>query len=279
MWQLLTNCVPVCSQLADRHCHPNRTCPRCGQHEETVNHMLFECPFATQTWSLETLPIDPGEFPRPSIFDNFDYLLHRIHKRNGTEECLARIPWILWFLWKARNEKVFNNKDISPLEVIQSAASEAASRRVAVDTSWKEEDARYGGGFVMENEDGSTLFGSFASNRVLSPLHAEFGTLLWAMKSSLTLGHVSMAFESDRMQLVRLIEEEEEWPNLMAVFDEFFNLCSWFVFCSISFVSRLKNLRADCLAKGARSHGFFLSHVHSEVPTWLVPDTTWLESS
>nr|ABD65056.1 hypothetical protein 27.t00122 [Brassica oleracea] len=239
MWHSLTNCVSVCSQLADRHCHPNRTCPRCGQHEETVNHMLFECPFATQTWSLETLPIEPRELPRPSIFDNFDYLLHRIHKRNGTEECLARIPWILWFLWKARNEKVFNNKDISPLEVFQSAASEAASWRVAqiipeapevndnlsvlepqyrppqrhffrVDASWKEDDARYGGGFVMENEDGSTLFGSFPSNRVLPPLHAEFGTLLWAMKSLLTLGHVSMAFESDRMQLVRLIEEEEE---------------------------------------------------------------------
>ena len=48
MWQLaLSNCVPVCSRLADRHCHPVRTCPRCGHDEETVNHMLFECPMAT----------------------------------------------------------------------------------------------------------------------------------------------------------------------------------------------------------------------------------------
>ena len=76
----------------------------------------------------------------------------------------------------------------------------------------------------MENEDGSTMFGSISSNRVLSPLHAEFATLLWAMKSSLSLGHVSMAFESDCLQLVRLIEEEEEWPSLMAEFDEFLNL-------------------------------------------------------
>ncbi|KAF3574693.1 hypothetical protein F2Q69_00062322 [Brassica cretica] len=161
---------------------------------------------------------------------------------HSTEEGKARIPWILWFLWKARNEKVFSNKDISPLEVLQSAVSETTSWCVAqispdapkvnessmipepqyipprrpfcrIDASWKEDDARYRGGFVIENEDGSTMFGSIASNRVLSPLHAEFATLLWAMKSSLSLGHVSMAFESDCLQLVRLIEEEEEWPT------------------------------------------------------------------
>ena len=98
---------------------------------------------------------------------------------------------------------------------------------------------------MIENEDGTTTFGSFASNRALSPLHAEFGTLLWAMKSSLILGHESMAFELDCLQLVRLIEEEEEWPSLMAEFDEFLTLRSKFLLCSISFVSRLKNLRAD----------------------------------
>lgn len=52
MWQALSNCVPVCSRLADWHCHSNRTCQRCGHDDETVNHMLFECPPATQTWAL-----------------------------------------------------------------------------------------------------------------------------------------------------------------------------------------------------------------------------------
>ncbi|XP_013588878.1 PREDICTED: uncharacterized protein LOC106297141 [Brassica oleracea var. oleracea] len=162
-------------------------------------------------------------------------------------------PSIIWFLWKARNAKVFDNKEISPMEVIQSATSEAENWRLAqinsevteenantplpellyrlpqrpfcrFDALWKGDDTRYGGGLVIENEDGTTTFGSFASNRSLSPLHAEFGTLLWAMKSSLILGHESMAFELDCLQLVRLIEEEEEWPSLMAEFDEFLTL-------------------------------------------------------
>ena len=102
MWQALTNCVPDCSCLADRHCHPDRTCPRCGKYEDTINHMLFECHMATQTWSLAALPTDLGEFPSSSIYGKFDFLLNRIHKRHSTEECKARIPWILWFLWKAQ---------------------------------------------------------------------------------------------------------------------------------------------------------------------------------
>lgn len=125
MWQSLSNCVPVCSRLADRHCHPVQTCPRCGLDEETVNHMLFECPLATQTWALVQLPLHPGEFPCSSIYSNFDCILNRLPKRNGSGEILACLPWILWFLWKSRNEKVFKNREISPLEEFQSAKSEA----------------------------------------------------------------------------------------------------------------------------------------------------------
>ena len=65
----------------------------------------------------------------------------------------------------------------------------------------------------------------------------------------------------------------------MAEIDEFVDLRSKFISCSISFVSRTKNVRADYLAKGVRARGFCFSHIHSEVPTWLVLDTTWLASS
>ncbi|KAF2611949.1 hypothetical protein F2Q70_00012198 [Brassica cretica] len=201
---------------------------------------------------------------------------------------------------------VFELKEISPTEILQSATSEAASWRLAnvistvmdeneghqplvhhsipqrlccrFDASWKDNNLRYGGGFVIENKDGNTIYGSFASNRVLSPLHTEFNALLWPMRSSLVLGYISMAFVSDCLQLVKLIEEEEEWPSLMAEFDDFIELRSKFICCSISFVPRSQNFRADRLAKGARSRGLCFPHVNSEVPTWIVLDTAWLES-
>ncbi|KAG2327458.1 hypothetical protein Bca52824_010186 [Brassica carinata] len=204
IWQALSNCVPVCNRLADRHSHPSRTCPRCGLEEETINHLLFECPLASQTWSLVQLPLCLGEFPSTSIYSNFDLILNCLHKRNGSGEDAED-----WRQAQIIPEAMEENATINIPAIV-----DVPSRRpfFMFDASWKDDNAQYGGGLVIENEDGSTMFGSYASNRVLSPLHAEFCTLLWAMKSSLILGHDSMAFESDCLQLVKLIEEEEEWP-------------------------------------------------------------------
>ncbi|XP_048611683.1 uncharacterized protein LOC125585978 [Brassica napus] len=147
-------------------------------------------------------------------------------------------PWIIWYIWKARNDKAFNGKDTSPLETLQLAQSEAETWRLAqivdkphddddaaetsppdavppphgpvcsIDASWHKDDHLFGGGMVLKTEDGVTTYGSFSSNRVLNPLHAEFQTLMWAMKSSIQLDHIAMTFETDCLQLVHLIEED-----------------------------------------------------------------------
>ncbi|CDY27260.1 BnaA09g35420D [Brassica napus] len=131
---------------------------------------------------------------------------------------------------------------------------------------------------VLMTEDGATTYGSFASNRVLTPLHAEFQALLWAMKSSIQLDQASMTFETDCLQLVRLLEEDEEdnWPSMLAEFDEFHLIRSMFTFCSICFIPRSLNVRADRLAKGARSRGFSFSHVNTQLPVWMAPEANLL---
>ena len=147
-----------------------------------------------------------------------------------------------------------------------------------IDASWHKEDEFFGGGMVLTTEDGMTTYGSFASNRVLTPLHAEFQTLLWAMKSSIQLDHNSMTFKTDCLQLVNLLEEDDEdkWPSLLAEFDEFHLICSMFTFCSISFTPRSLNFRADRLAKGARSRSLSFSHTNTQLPSWLAYEANLL---
>nr|VDD45253.1 unnamed protein product [Brassica oleracea] len=134
---------------------------------------------------------------------------------------------------------------------------------------------------VLMTEDGMTTYGSFASNRVLTPLHAEFRALLWAMKSSFQLYHSSMTFETDYLQLVNLLEEDDEdkWPSLLAVCDEYHLIRSMFTFCSIVFIPRSRNFRADLLAKGARSRGFSFSHVNSQLSGWMAQTANFFEVS
>ncbi|KAF3552808.1 hypothetical protein F2Q69_00015445 [Brassica cretica] len=137
---------------------------------------------------------------------------------------------------QTRNDKLFNGKDTSPLDIVQIATLEADNWRIAqilqtspddeetlpstntqplgprcsIDASWHQDDALIGGGLVLTDEDGVTTSGSFSSNRGLTPLHAEFHTLLWAMKSSLQMDHLNMTFETDCQQLVKIIKDNSE---------------------------------------------------------------------
>ncbi|KAG2278160.1 hypothetical protein Bca52824_060715 [Brassica carinata] len=192
IWQAITDCVLVCNALSNRHCGNDRTCPRCGADEETTNHCLFECPPSVQAWALADIPHAPGSFPCNSIYSNLDYVLWRARERGIPDNLLAPVPWVIWYIWKARNDKAFNGKDTTPLETIQLAKSEAESWRIAQiidkpdeeddgDASWHKDDTRFSGGMVLTTEDGMTTYGSFASNQVLTLLHVEFQTLLWAM--------------------------------------------------------------------------------------------------
>lgn len=58
---------------------------------------------------------------------NIDYLLLRIKEQGIHADVLDAIPWKIWYIWKARNEKIFSNKDVLPLETIQFAVKEAKS--------------------------------------------------------------------------------------------------------------------------------------------------------
>ncbi|KAG2324492.1 hypothetical protein Bca52824_007220 [Brassica carinata] len=131
LWQALTGCVATCSRLADRHCGSDRSCPRCGNGEESINHFLFLCPPALQTWALSDIPTIPGHFQSESLVENFDYLLLRAKKRGTPENVLARFPCIVWYIWKARNDKIFNGNDILPPDTVEHATREEEKWRVA----------------------------------------------------------------------------------------------------------------------------------------------------
>ena len=130
LWQALSGYVAAASKLKERHCRTDSVCQRCGAESETINHIIFECPPAVQCWALSTVPSSLGAFPCTSIFVNFDMLLQMQQDPNLAERT-STFPWLIWYLWKARNEKCFNNKDISPMDSLQLASHEAEAWRLA----------------------------------------------------------------------------------------------------------------------------------------------------
>ena len=209
----------------------------------------------------------------------------------------------MWHIWKARNEKLFNNKDITPLDTLRLAMREAESWTIAqlvremedtvlnnvleegsaenqtptpprwrsqVDASWASDREDTGVGFVIMDEGMMIQYGVKRTHRTESPLHAEAERLIWALQETLKRGSMIMQFESDCQQLVNLIQiDEEEWLALATEPDEIKVLKSNFTTFSIAYLSRSLNICVDGLAKGARTRDLWLPYVNGCAPKWL----------
>ena len=176
-------------------------CPRCGAEDETINHAIFECPPAIQTWAHATTPTPPTLFPSGSHFTNIDYLFWRKNDVEDTELDKDSYPWIMWYIWKARNDKLFRRIDIDPLETVRHAESEChawfranqrleeeeriqnlerppISERCMIDGSWTHDAFFSGYGWTWTNSRGVTqLLRARNQRRRISSLHSELKAL------------------------------------------------------------------------------------------------------
>ena len=96
-------------------------CVRCGANEESINHVFFECPPAIHVWALSNIPSNPAIFPTSSLFTNIDHLFWRVFLKMEDHQ----FAWILWYIWKARNNKVFSNLDMDPMDTLKLAETES----------------------------------------------------------------------------------------------------------------------------------------------------------
>ncbi|KAF3520915.1 hypothetical protein DY000_02062290 [Brassica cretica] len=87
------------------------------------------------------------------------------------------------------------------------------------------------------------------------------------MQEVLKLGNREIRFESDCEQLIKLLEEDKDWPAMEPELDEIKALSADFTEFSIAYIPRSMNLRADSLAKGGRSRVFGSPFVNCFAPS------------
>lgn len=102
-----------------RKCGSSPLCPRCLLEVETVEHILFRCPFS-QVWAL--LPdIDSSCFPLiVSAVRWFNELVDKVLESSVEDPVITSILMVCWFIWKARNSLIFEKVELLPRVVVSS---------------------------------------------------------------------------------------------------------------------------------------------------------------
>lgn len=65
-------------------------------------------------------------FREGSVFSNLDYLLNSKSLVQGDREEKRAWPWIIWFIWKSRNDLLFKGMRWDPEDIQLKAKKEAA---------------------------------------------------------------------------------------------------------------------------------------------------------
>ena len=85
------------------------------QHDETITHLFFRCEFARSIWSA--IQIGSTLHPPRTVANIFGNWLNGVDPRFKLFSRVGAIT-VIWSLWLCRNDKVFNDKNSSVMQVI-----------------------------------------------------------------------------------------------------------------------------------------------------------------
>ncbi|XP_018435786.1 uncharacterized protein LOC108808085 [Raphanus sativus] len=279
LWKVKNKAIPVGENLLRRGIEVEGRCKRCGILE-TDRHLFSQCPFAIRVWNLILAVLKPN----PNSISTPASLLTACHRMiNLPPSGLSStdlFPWVLWYLWIARNKLVFENLILSEQEVATLAIKEArtwqaaqavvtkptlvpASTRIPracgslqtvecfVDAAWNTTTRGGGFGCIFKDPVNKRTYHQKSANRcfVGSAFIAEAIAIKTAFSEAVTLGLRTLIIRSDSLSLISTITSKKKSIEAQGVLFDIEHLCSFFHSVSFYFVPRLNNTEADALAK------------------------------
>jgi hypothetical protein len=113
-WYLRRGVILTKDNLSKRNWLGSKTCVFCPQ-DETIKHLFFQCNFARSIWSV--IQVASGLYTPTSIANIFGNWLYGIDYKFLILLRVGAMA-LIWSLWLCRNDKVFNDKNCSLLQVI-----------------------------------------------------------------------------------------------------------------------------------------------------------------
>lgn len=120
LWRACRNVLPTRTRLQDRGVEVSGICPLCNSNLENTWHLMVTCNISKQCWQqINVWGLIEQSMERVKSFPElFWYLLEQL-------ECKKRslVAMVMWGLWKARNDKVWEEKNTLAADIIHKSRS------------------------------------------------------------------------------------------------------------------------------------------------------------
>lgn len=108
LWKCSKNVLPLSEILFGRSSKGDPCCALCGQ-EESMQHMLFNCPFARACWFMGSVVLRSD-----AIQGTISQILRHL------AQTLDEVEWttcvnMMWAIWRCRNDKSYSSKTPTPV--------------------------------------------------------------------------------------------------------------------------------------------------------------------
>lgn len=228
-------------------------------------------------------------------------LLGRPENSREEHKRIQIFPWLLWRLWKARNDLCFSNISVEAHQIVDRTARDAeewisgnseqspqpapvSQRNVKwippppgtfkcnIDAAWDDHREHCGVGWFLRDDKGQVRwYGAKVYPKLLSCLEAEAAALVWAMNCVDNLGFKEVLFESDSKFLIQAVCKPKEWPRLTTYTTKILLTPRRFLQPSYCFMGRQANIFAGSIAKSVTSCPIYYAKLDCSIPHWLHP--------
>ncbi|CAI8617408.1 unnamed protein product [Vicia faba] len=174
LWRLANKILPTRDNLSKRGLKIDTYCPFCHNAIETGHHLFLHCHFAKKVWFPSSLGCRI-----PPLTPIVDWLENCLRSDNVFGRQLSY--FVLWKIWFARNQPVFQNRVMDPKVVADAALDSLLEfndlnhhglKKQKVDTVWIHDPCFKD--FTILQVDACCFFdGSFSLGCVIKILHGE----------------------------------------------------------------------------------------------------------
>ncbi|XP_042984282.1 uncharacterized protein LOC122313374 [Carya illinoinensis] len=275
----INNCLPTKWNLYKRRVTKDPLCPICVNKEETVCHVLWNCPAAVDVWAEVNSPVQKW----PTGETDLGQLWNKVVERCGEDEVVL-IATVMRNIWLRRNSLVFEDDFSSPGALFNKAKSSIAAYQEAQekqgmgaghvrvhrervrwrapregvvkvnwDAAYELKNKKMGLGVVIRDGEGEVLVSLCKpSSYSVSAAVAEAEALWRAMLLCIELNFGEVVFEGDALGIIQVAcSTEEIWEWYGQRLEDIRGLLKRRPLWTVIHTYREGNIVADFLAKFA----------------------------